>query len=280
MENKEPEYLTWLSKTSERPSQKALCSRHKQNTNSDGSEGSSVLLRGRDSWIRSGIKLKKKKKKVWDALDKHGDGRGDSPGITSQMGTSRVCSKLAKLHSSFPSNTPSQSPIGLSWESWRHENLVKLSFTPHHCATSATLPWSFLMFGEVKCLVAQAKKKLLKKLSQILCPMIIQTVYLIFTQPKKRHHPVQILPSWKLLVVQRFLSKMSIYNEFDASATSKSREGEAGRRVRQSSGLSSARCWPLAMLLGHTALSLYLTPRVTALPLCGRLWVGCRCGCC
>lgn len=39
---------------------------------------------------------------------------GDSPGITSQMGTSRVCSKLAKLHSSFPSITPSQSPIGLS----------------------------------------------------------------------------------------------------------------------------------------------------------------------
>lgn len=48
---------------------------------------------------------------------------GDSPGITSQMGTSRVCSKLAKLHSSFPSNTPSQSPIGLSWKSWRHETL-------------------------------------------------------------------------------------------------------------------------------------------------------------
>lgn len=41
--------------------------------------------------------------------------------------------------------------------------------------------------------------------------------------------------------------------------------------MRQSSGLSSAACWPFAMLLGHTALSLYLTPRVTVLPLCGRL---------
>lgn len=57
----------------------------------------------------------------------------------------------------------------------------------------------------------------------------------------------------------------------EAGATRKRRQGEAGRRVRQSSGLSSAACWPLAMLLGHTALSLYLTPRVTALPLCGRL---------
>lgn len=43
--------------------------------------------------------------------------------------------------------------------------------------------------------------------------------------------------------------------------------------MRQSSGLSSAACWPLATLLGHTALSLYLTPRVTALPLCG--WLRC-----
>lgn len=50
-------------------------------------------------------------------------------------------------------------------------------------------------------------------------------------------------------------------------------QGEAGRRVRQSSGLSSAACWPFAMLLGHTALSLYLTPHVTALLLCG--WLRC-----
>lgn len=43
--------------------------------------------------------------------------------------------------------------------------------------------------------------------------------------------------------------------------------------MRQNSGLSSAACWPLAMLLGHTALSLYHTPRVTALSLCG--WLRC-----
>lgn len=59
----------------------------------------------------------------------------NSPGITSQMGTSRVCSKLAKLHSSFPSNTPSQSPIGLSWKSWRHDNLVTLLDAPQHWNT-------------------------------------------------------------------------------------------------------------------------------------------------
>lgn len=43
------------------------------------------------------------------------------PGITSQTGTRRVCSRLAKLHSSFPSKMPSQSPIGLSWRSGRRE---------------------------------------------------------------------------------------------------------------------------------------------------------------
>lgn len=45
----------------------------------------------------------------------------DSPGITSQMGTRRVCSKLAKLHSNFPLNAPSQSPIGLSCKRRRRE---------------------------------------------------------------------------------------------------------------------------------------------------------------
>lgn len=98
-----------------------------------------------------------------DVLDLHGDRRGDSPGITSQMGTSRVCSKLAKLHSSFPSNTPSQSPIGLSWKSWRHENLVKLSFAPHHCdaavgATSATLPCRFRCSARSSILLHKLKK--------------------------------------------------------------------------------------------------------------------------
>lgn len=64
-------------------------------------------------------------------VQKQGQILGDSPGITSQMGTSRVCSKLAKLHSNFPSNTPSQSPIGLSWKSWRHENLRTLPGVLH-----------------------------------------------------------------------------------------------------------------------------------------------------
>lgn len=48
---------------------------------------------------------------------------------------------------------------------------------------------------------------------------------------------------------------------------------EARCRARQSNGLSLAACWPSAMLLGHTALSLYHTPRVTALSLCG--WLRC-----
>lgn len=37
-------------------------------------------------------------------------------------------------------------------------------------------------------------------------------------------------------------------------------------------GSSSAACWPQAIQLGHTALSLYLTPRVTAF-VCG--WFRC-----
>ena len=66
-------------------------------------------------------------------VQQRGQTRGDSPGITSQMGTSRVCSKLAKLHSNFPSNTPSQSPIGLSWKSWRHERLITPPGHLHLC---------------------------------------------------------------------------------------------------------------------------------------------------
>lgn len=69
----------------------------------------------------------------------------------------------------------------------------------------------------------------------------------------------------------RILFQGTIWNKVKSRATSERRQGEAARTVRQSSGLSSAPSWPFAMLLGHTASSLYLTPRVTALPLCGRL---------
>lgn len=84
---------------------------------------------------------------------------GDSPGITSQMGTSRVCSKLAKLHSNFPSITPSQSPIGLSWKSWRHETLGTLSDVlplpkpAQPGARSASSCRIFLVTSEVCCLI-------------------------------------------------------------------------------------------------------------------------------
>lgn len=67
------------------------------------------------------------------------------------------------------------------------------------------------------------------------------------------------------------LLQRTIWNKVENRVTSKRRQGEAGLTVRLSSGLSSAPSWPFAMLLGHTAPSLYLAPRVTALPLCGRL---------
>lgn len=88
---------------------------------------------------------------------------GDSPGITSQMGTSRVCSKLAKLHSNFPSNTPSQSPIGLSWKSCRHEKHITLPGVLHLWktdqagATRASSPSIFLVVTKVCCLIALSK---------------------------------------------------------------------------------------------------------------------------
>lgn len=70
----------------------------------------------------------------------------DSPGITSQMGTSRVCSKLAKLHSNFPSNTPSQSPIGLSWKSWRHDNFMNLPDVLHLYESAQDGPFTTVFY--------------------------------------------------------------------------------------------------------------------------------------
>lgn len=51
------------------------------------------------------------------------------------MGTRRVCSKLAKLHSNFPLNTPSQSPIGLSCKRRRRERREALAGAVHLAQT-------------------------------------------------------------------------------------------------------------------------------------------------
>lgn len=51
------------------------------------------------------------------------------------MGTRRVCSKLAKLHSNFPLNTPSQSPIGLSCKRRRRERRETLAGAVHLAQT-------------------------------------------------------------------------------------------------------------------------------------------------
>ncbi len=112
---------------------------------------------------------------------------GDSPGITSQMGTSRVCSKLAKLHSNFPSNTPSQSPIGLSWKSWRHEKHITLPGVLHLCktdqagATRASSPSIFLL----RSIVLLLYLKMVLKLDPLYCVSSVSKL-LISSSPLKQ----------------------------------------------------------------------------------------------
>lgn len=67
------------------------------------------------------------------------------------MGTRRVCSKLAKLHSNFPLNTPSQSPIGLSCKRRRRERHDTLCGSVH-LAETHLLEATSVFFG--KCLLA------------------------------------------------------------------------------------------------------------------------------
>lgn len=104
----------WVSgltfKTSQPCRQKALCARLR----AKHTVGAVGAQRGRWELVpaKDGFRAQTKEKR--GKVD-------DSPGITSQMGTRRVCSKLAKLHSNFPLNTPSQSPIGLSCKRRRRE---------------------------------------------------------------------------------------------------------------------------------------------------------------
>lgn len=108
---------------------------------------------------------------------------------------------------------------------------------------------AFVKFGEVKC-----------QLSFILCPMIIQTVYLIIFQLRSCLFKAPCCSS-SSDENQRFLSRWAIQDELDASATSKCRQGEAGRRVRQSIGLSSSLLAPCHAVGSYSTKSLPHSPR-------------------
>lgn len=153
----------------------------------------------------------------------------DSPGITSQMGTRRVCSKLAKLHSNFPLNAPSQSPIGLSCKRCKSERRGTLGGGAHPAPTHRLEATS----------VFSQRDSLRLDSSHLLLPKTLRPLH----QP----HTVQALT----------IDLAGILSRAAARASSCRRKGEAGCRGRQNTGLSSAACWHFATLWGHPEPSLY-----------------------